>query len=107
SLSSRCACSLFRSWMTRGRSSRCRVGTIHLSGCDVEGFRETAPGVIQEATQGTHVPIVAHGGVQECFALPRGEIEAPAKGIVEIGSVMPTATGCKCSVAIARHGKLK
>jgi hypothetical protein len=28
----------------------------------VEGFRDTAPSVIQDATEGPHVPVVPHGG---------------------------------------------
>ncbi len=80
------------------------VGNIHPSGCDVEGFRNSAPRVIQEAAQGAHGPIVPQGGAEERLALPRREVEASAKGIIEIGCVMHAATGYKCSVAIARHG---
>jgi hypothetical protein len=78
------------------------TGKIYPPGGDVEGFRDTAPRVIQEAAKGTHGPVVPHGGAEERLARSRGEIEAPAEGIVEVGRVINTATGYKCSVAIAR-----
>ena len=80
------------------------VGKIHASGCDVEGFGNTTPGVIQEAAKGAHGPVVPQGGAEERVALPRREVEAPAKGIVERGCCMHTATEYKGSVAIARPG---
>src|SRR5207245_4195938 len=83
------------------------VDKIHPSRCDVEGFRNTAPGVIQEAAKGAHEPIVPHGGAEECVALPTSEVGAPAKGIVKLGRCMHTATGYKCSVAIARYRDLR
>ena len=60
--------------------------------------------VTQGAANGAHGPIVPQDGAEERVALPRGEVEASAKGIVEIGCVMHTATEYKPSVAIARHG---
>jgi hypothetical protein len=83
------------------------VGKIHPSGGDVEGFRDTAPSVIQEATKGAHGPSVPQGGAEERIPLPRGEIEASAKGIIKIGRVRHTATRYKCAVAIARQGTLR
>ena len=80
------------------------VSKIHPSRCDMEGFGNTASSVIQEAAKGAHGPIVPHSGAEEHIALPRGEVEASAKGIVEIARVMHTATEYKPSVAIARHG---
>jgi hypothetical protein len=76
------------------------VGNIHPSGGDVEGFGDPAPGVIQEAAQGAHGPIVRQGSAEERLALRRGEGEAPAKGIVEVGCVIYDATEYKCSVTI-------
>jgi hypothetical protein len=60
-----------------------------------------------EAAKGMHGPIVPQGGAEKHIALPRGKGEASAKGIVERGCFMHTATGYKCSVAIARHGALR
>jgi hypothetical protein len=58
----------------------------------MEGFGNTAPRVIQEAAKGAHGPIVPQGSVEEYLALPRGEIEASTKGIIEIGCFMHIAT---------------
>lgn len=80
------------------------VGKIHASRGEVEGFRNTAPRVIQETAKGAHRPIMSQGGAEERLALARGEVEASAKGIVEIGGAMHTATEYKPSGAIARHG---
>jgi hypothetical protein len=46
------------------------VGTIDLSGCEVDGFGERAPGGIQDTTEGAHMTIVPHGCVEERVALP-------------------------------------
>jgi hypothetical protein len=81
------------------------VGKIHPSRGDVEGFGDTAPGIIQKATKGAHGPIVPQGGAEERITLPRSEVEAPAKGIIEIGCVIHDATGYKCSVVMARQGE--
>jgi hypothetical protein len=78
------------------------VGNIHASRYDMERFRETAPGVIHEAAQGAYGPLILQGGAEKRIALPRGEVEAPATGVVERGCVMHTATGYKRSVAMAR-----
>jgi hypothetical protein len=80
------------------------VGKIPPSGGEVEGFRNTAPRVIQETAKGAHGPIVPQRGAEKRVALPRGEVEAAAKGIIEIDCVMHTATEYKPSVAIARYG---
>jgi hypothetical protein len=77
------------------------VGKIHPPQCEVEGFGETAPGVIEDATKGAHGPIVPQGGAEERVALSRGEVQAPAKGIIEIGRIMHNGTGYKDSVTIA------
>jgi len=45
--------------------------------------------------------------VEERLAFPRGEGEVPVMGIVETDGYMHTATGYTCSVAVARHGRLK
>jgi hypothetical protein len=50
---------------------------------------------------------VPQGGAEERGALPRGEREMLAEGILEIGCVMHDATEYKRSVAIARQGELK
>ena len=71
------------------------VRKIHPPGGEVEGFGDTAPGVIEDATKGAHGPIVPQGGAEERVALPRCEVQAPAKGIVEIGRVMYNGTGYK------------
>ena len=39
--------------------------------------------------------------------VPQGEGEAPAKGIIERGRGIHTATGYKRSVALGRHGALR
>jgi hypothetical protein len=52
-------------------------------------------------------PIVPHGGAEERIAFPRGEGEAPTKGVIEIARVRHIATGYKRSVALARHGALR
>src|SRR5262249_58634710 len=69
---------------------------------EVEGFGETAPGVIEDATKGAHGPIVSQGGAEERLALCWGEVEAPPKRIIEISRVTHNATGYKNSVTIAR-----
>jgi hypothetical protein len=71
-------------------------------GGEVEGFGNTAPSVIEDATKGAHRPIVPQGGAEERLALSWGEVEAPPKRIIEISCVMHTATGYKNSVTIAR-----
>jgi hypothetical protein len=68
----------------------------------VEGFGETAPGVIEHATNGAHRPIVPQSGTEERLALSWSEVEAPPKRIIEISCVMHNATGYKNSVTIAR-----
>src|SRR5215510_15101416 len=78
------------------------VSKIHPPGGEVEGFGEPAPGVIEDATKGTHRPIVPQGGTEERLALPWGEVEAPPKRIIEISRVMHNVTGYKNSVTIAR-----
>src|SRR5262249_7007676 len=78
------------------------VRKIHPPGGEVKGFGETAPGVIEDATKGAHRPIVSQGGMEERLALFGGEVEAPAKRIIEISCVTHNATGYKNSVTIAR-----
>jgi hypothetical protein len=78
------------------------VRKIHPPGGEVEGFGETAPGVIEDATKGAHRPTVPQGGAEERLALFGGEVEAPPKRIIEISGVTHTATGYKNSVTIGR-----
>src|SRR5262249_52529954 len=78
------------------------VSKIHPPRGEVEGFGETTPGVIEDATKGAHRPIVPQGGAEECLALFGGEVEAPPKRIIEISGITHNATGYKNSVTIAR-----
>src|SRR5215510_9855769 len=78
------------------------VRKIHPPGGEVEGFGETAPGVIEDATKSAHRPIVPQGGAEERLALPWGEVEAPPKRIIEISGVTHNEPGYKNSVTIAR-----
>src|SRR5215471_143637 len=78
------------------------VSKIHPPGCEVERFGDTAPGVIEDATKGTHRPIRSEGGAEERLALSWGKVKAPPKRIIEISRVMHSATGYKNSVTIAR-----
>src|SRR5262249_1000389 len=78
------------------------VRKIHPPGGEVEGFGNTAPGVIEDATKGTHRPIVPQAGAEERLALFGGEVEAPPKRIIEISGVTHHEPGYKNSVTIAR-----
>src|SRR5215510_8425555 len=78
------------------------VRKIHPPGGEVEGFGETAPRVIEDATKGAHRPIVPQGGAEERLALLWGEVEAPPKRIIEISGVTHHEPGYKNSVTIAR-----
>ena len=83
------------------------VSKIHPSGGHVEGFGETAAGIIQDAAKSAHVPVVLHGGGQEGVALGGCEVKAPTEGIVEWGRGIHHATGYKDSVTIASPRILK
>ena len=75
---------------------------IDLSGCEVKGFGERAPGGIQDPTKGAYMPIVPHGRVEECVAFLRREVEASAKRIAKIGRFIHSETEYKLSVALSR-----
>jgi hypothetical protein len=78
------------------------VGTIDLSGREVEGVGEGAPGGIQDATEGAHMQIVPHGRVKERVVFPRREVGASAERIVKIGRFIHSETEYKRSVACSR-----
>jgi len=60
------------------------VGKIPPSGGEVEGFRNTAPRVIQETAKGAHGPIVPQRGAEKRVALPRGEVcQLPTNFVLE------------------------
>ena len=83
------------------------VGKIHASGCEVEGFGDTTPSVIEDATKGAHGPIVPHHGTEERVTRPRGKVEPPAKCIVKIGRFIHNETEYKLSVALSRYADAK